>query len=182
MIGLVLKGRRIDLRPKKITEAENYLVWFQDSKVTKFLGNQNIYKKISKERDFIKRVRKSKTKIPWSIYCKEGNVHIGSTSLGHINKDDKKAEWGIVIGRKEFWGQGIADEVAKLLLDYAFKKLKLNRVELLVHAEHKGAIRCYRRCGFKKEGTKRKATFKNGKYHDEVIMSILKEDYKNLIK
>ena len=160
MIGSILKGQKVILRPMKVSEAKNYLVWFKDPKVSRFLSSDNISLTLSEEKKYIQGVRKSKEKIPWSIYLREGNVHIGSTSLMNVDKKNKKAEWGIVIGRKEFWGQRLADDVVKLILKYAFSKLKLNRVELGVYVKHKGGIRCYKRCGFKHEGIKRKSFYR----------------------
>jgi RimJ/RimL family protein N-acetyltransferase len=42
------------------------------------------------------------------------------------------------------------------------------------------AIRAYEKCGFRKEGVMRKARFKNGRYENDVLMSILQEEWRDL--
>ena len=43
-------------------------------------------------------------------------------------------------------------------------------------------IRCYKKCGFKIEGIKKQSVRKNGKFVDEIIMGITKDDYNKLNK
>lgn len=182
MIGPILKGEKVILKSIKVSEAENFLRWFKDSEVTRFLKKEGTDLNLRKEIKAIKNTRKDKNKIVWSIYTKEG-VHIGSTGLHHIDlKRNKKADWGIIIGDKSYWGQGYGTDVLRTILKFCFNKLKLNRVELSVYPKNIAGFKCYTKCGFKEEGIKRKSIMKRGKYLDEIIMGILKEDYKKLNK
>jgi len=62
-------------------------------------------------------------------------------------------------------------------LDYAFKKLKLHRVGLDVYAYNPRAISVYKKLGFKSEGRGREYLFQNGRWHDEIWMSILDREW-----
>jgi len=178
MIGPILKGGKVILKPIRVSEAENFLRWFKDSLVNRFISQEGKDLNLRKEIRLIKDIRKNKNQIVWSIYTKDG-VHIGSTGLHHIDlKRNKKATWGIVIGEKKYWGQGYGTDALKTILKFSFEKLKLNRVELSVFPGNTAGFKCYTKCGFKQEGIKRKSILKRGKYLDEVIMGILKEDYK----
>lgn len=77
---------------------------------------------------------------------------------------DKKATLGILIGDKNYWGQGLCTEAVKLVVDYAFKNLNLKRVKLVVSPENKAAIQCYLNAGFKIEQ-------KNIKNKEKILMS-----------
>lgn len=55
-------------------------------------------------------------------------------------------------------------------------------MELSVYDFNKRGVNCYIKSGFIKEGVKRRAIKRNGKYCDEIIMSILKSDYNKLKK
>ncbi|RPJ99073.1 GNAT family N-acetyltransferase [Priestia endophytica] len=57
-------------------------------------------------------------------------------------------------------------EITQLVLDYAFKELRLHRVDLRVLQYNKRAIRCYEKCGFIQEGIER-----------EGALSILDREY-----
>jgi len=67
-------------------------------------------------------------------------------------------------------------------MKYCFNVLKLNRFGLSVYEGNLGGIRCYTKCGLKKEGIKRQSIYRYGRYWDEIIMSMLKSDYKKLKK
>jgi len=180
MLGPILKGKKIILKPIKVSEANNFLRWFKDPEVTRYLLIDGEGLTSEKEKKTIKNFRKKKDQSVWSIYTKD-KIHIGSTGLNNIDtKKHKKAVWGIVIGERSYWRQGIGTDVLKTVLRFCFNKLKLNRVELSVYAKNRGTYRLYLKCGFKKEGIRRQAIFKNGKYNDDIIMGILKSDYKKL--
>ena len=55
----------------------------------------------------------------------------------------------------------------------------MHRVQLRVDADNARAIHCYEKSGFKKEGTLRETVFREGKYVDQFIMSILQREFEN---
>ena len=70
----------------------------------------------------------------------------------------------------------------ELLVEYGFNILNLNRIELEVYDFNIQAIKSYKKVGFLEEGQKRQATYINGEYHGVIIMSILKEEWKEDLK
>jgi len=178
----ILKGKKIVLKPLKLSQAENFLRWFKDGKVTKFLSADFRDLNLKKEKEFIKKSNNNKTEIRWAIYTKDGR-HIGSTGLHQIDKKVHfKATWGIVIGDKNYWNKGLGTDVLKTVLKFCFSDLKLNRLELGVFPLNKGGRRCYEKCGFKIEGIKKQSFYKNSKFLDEIVMGIIKSDYNKLNK
>lgn len=178
MIGPILKGKKIILKPIEVSKARIYLDWIQDPTINKFLHNDGKGFDLKKEKEWVKKVRQGKDEFTWSIYTKSGQL-IGNTSL-RINKKNKKADFGIVIGEKDEWSKGYGADTLKIVLRFAFNKLKLNRVELSVFKENISGKKCYTRCGFKKEGIKRQSVVVEGKFMDEIIMGLLRDDYKNI--
>lgn len=73
--------------------------------------------------------------------------------------------------------QGIALKVYRLFLDYLFNQLNIHRVWLLVAEFNQPAITLYQKIGFQKEGSQRKALFRDGKWSDYLMMSLLREEY-----
>jgi RimJ/RimL family protein N-acetyltransferase len=74
-------------------------------------------------------------------------------------------------------GQGLGTEVARLVLGYAFQQLKLHRVSLRMLACKDRAIRSYRKCGFVLEGREREAAHVNGRWHDDLRMGLLEQEF-----
>lgn len=77
----------------------------------------------------------------------------------------------------KFRRQGIATKVYKLLLEYLFNQVNMHRVWLLAAEFNKPALALYKKLGFEKEGTQRQALFRNGQWHDYIMMSLLREEY-----
>ena len=69
-----------------------------------------------------------------------------------------------------------------LLLEYGFNIVNLNRIELAVYDYNVKAIKSYKKAGFIEEGRKRQFMWYNGRYHDEIIMSILAEEWREISK
>ncbi|SNT03092.1 Protein N-acetyltransferase, RimJ/RimL family [Anaerovirgula multivorans] len=102
--------------------------------------------------------------------------YIGQMGLLKIDWKNRTAEVGIVIGKKDLLGKGIGTEAMRLLQQFAFERMNLNRLELTVHDFNARAIKCYEKSGFTLEGRLRQKYYFNGKYTDIIIMSILKEE------
>lgn len=75
------------------------------------------------------------------------------------------------------WGKGIGTDTMSLILEFAFNELNLHRVYLQVFSFNERAIKLYEKIGFIHEGKFRQALYRTGKWHDIVIMSILKNEY-----
>jgi RimJ/RimL family protein N-acetyltransferase len=113
----------------------------------------------------------------FAIVVSAENRHIGSVGLMKINHREQNAELGIVIGDKTQWGRGYGREAIELLLPYGFFTLNLHRIFLRVDATHAAAMRCYTRCGFVEEGRLRDAIFHQGRFEDQLLMSVLRPEY-----
>lgn len=107
------------------------------------------------------------------IYRTELIGYAGVASLSQMNKS---GEYFIFIGDKKSWGQGIGTYVTKKIADLAFSELNLNRLSLTVSEVNKAALKAYLKAGFVEEGRLRQACFRDGYYHDKVVMSILRSD------
>jgi RimJ/RimL family protein N-acetyltransferase len=104
-------------------------------------------------------------------------VAIGNCSLFDVDARNQRAELGIVIGEKEYWSQGYGTDAIKTMLRYAFDEMNLRRVYLRVYAANTRAMRCYEKCGFRTEGRLRQHVYRNGVWHDEIIMAVLRDEF-----
>ena len=107
----------------------------------------------------------------------ESDMILGLVSLVSIDYMNQSAVFNIMIGDKKNQGRGIGFFAVKEMLNHAFNNLNLQRVELFVLEDNKRAIHLYEKSGFKYEGRKRKARYKNGKFVDLFMYSILKEEF-----
>ncbi|MFA6486331.1 MAG: GNAT family protein [Candidatus Magasanikbacteria bacterium] len=173
----ILKGPRVTLRPIKLSDASDYVRWFKDKEVVRYLGNKLLNIKEKGVKDFFSKMIRSKENLLWAIIAPDG-VHIGNTVL-RLDDGNKRAGFGIVIGDKKYWGQGYGPECLKILENYVFKKLNYNRLHLTVFTDNRRAVKAYQKAGFKKEGILRKHIFAwvGMEYCDEYMMSILHQEW-----
>lgn len=106
---------------------------------------------------------------------------IGYISLNNIDHLNKTADaGGTVIGEKEFQDGYAIFEALKILLDYAFYQLNMNRLTASCLPNHFLAPYSLRAFGFQKEGTMREVIYKHGVYQDMDLYSLLRKDFNKI--
>lgn len=103
----------------------------------------------------------------------------GSISLLKIYWTERRGDTGVSLWDTADWGKGYASDAMRILLKFAFEELNLHRVRLHngVYEFNSRAIKLYEKCGFTKEGIRRKEFYHRGKWWDVIDMAILDEDY-----
>lgn len=64
----------------------------------------------------------------------------------------------------------------RVLLAFVFDQMNINKAKLNVYSFNKRAIKSYTKCGFQIEGTLRQEIFRDGAFHDEIVMGILRSE------
>ncbi len=103
---------------------------------------------------------------------------IGSVRLHDCDEPNKSIRFSIGLFAPEHCGRGYGTEATKLVLGFAFSALDIHRIELRVLACNQRAIGCYEKCGFQREGILRDHALVAGQWEDDIIMSILANEYK----
>ncbi|MFX0059482.1 MAG: GNAT family N-acetyltransferase [Candidatus Hodarchaeota archaeon] len=175
----MLKGERVSLKPLEKKYIEQFLKWFNDPEITQYLL---MYRPLTsmEEEEWFNELKNKPNEVYFAIvindkYNKE--KLIGNCGIRGINSKDRVGNYGIVIGEKDYQGMGYGTEAMRLLVDYGFNTLNLNRVELSTFSFNSRAYKSYLKVGFVEEGRKRQAVYKNGEYHDEIMFSILRSEW-----
>ncbi len=175
-----LTASKIYLSPlTKDDISDDYIGWFNDREVCKENSHSTYPNTYSQTLAYIESVEKSKQDIVFAIRWKKNNLHIGNASVQKIDRVNRSAELAIIIGDKKYWSKGVGNEVYGLLLDYGFNTLNLNRISSGQTVTNKGMIKVCIRQGMKREGVLRQVLYKEGKYADAVIYSILRNEFRN---
>jgi ribosomal-protein-alanine N-acetyltransferase len=97
---------------------------------------------------------------------------IGHVGLYNIDFRVRKAEFAILIAGEDNQGKGYGSLCTKFMIDYAFDELNIRKINLSLLSENKRAVSMYNKIGFLQEGILRNDQYKNGKYHDVILMAL----------
>ena len=101
---------------------------------------------------------------------------VGICGFKPVDKRNRSVELGYWLA-ESFTGQGIMTQCVRVLIDYAFREMDINRIELRVATANKQSRSVAERLGFTHEGNLREAEWLNDRYLDQVVYSMLKRDW-----
>ena len=171
----VLAGERVYLRPLERNDAELIVVWLRNRELTWSLGDFFPVVDASAVADGIERLYRSGHDLLLGVVRRDTDRLIGMTELHHLDLDNRQASFGLLIGQT---GEGYGPEVAGLVLDYAFGPLALNRVWVQVDERNTRGIRAYQKVGFRREGLLRESRYADGRYHNTLLMAVLRGEWR----
>jgi RimJ/RimL family protein N-acetyltransferase len=155
-----------------------YFNWLNDEEVIKY--SRSIFKKINTEREiekwFVELIENEK-ELTFGVFLESTKELIGHAGICNISESNKSGEYYIFLGEKKLWGKGIGTEVTDKILKIGFSDHKLNRIMLTVSEPNIGGLKAYTKAGFKMEGRLREAAFRDNKFHDKIIMSMVKSEW-----
>lgn len=173
-----IEGSRIVLRRHVPENLERFRRWYADPEIARLARYQEAPMRLEEiDRFFAVRVV-GPGALAMAIHERETGRFVGTCAFSQLDGDNGSALYHITIGEKDAWGQGYGTEATRLMLDHAFGVLALHRIALFVFEFNERAIRAYRRCGFVVEGRSRESIFRDGRWWDEIAMSVLESDWR----
>jgi ribosomal-protein-alanine N-acetyltransferase len=110
----------------------------------------------------------------WGI--EHGGRIVGTCTLAEINRAHKRASLGFILGRA-FWGQRIVSQALPHLVGFAFRELRLHRLEADVDPRNTASIRALESLGFQREGLMRECYFAAGEWQDGILYGLLASEW-----
>jgi [ribosomal protein S5]-alanine N-acetyltransferase len=102
---------------------------------------------------------------------------VGLFQVREIEPGFGSAEWGFAIG-SAYWGSGIFLEGARLVVDFTFNVVGARRLEARSAIQNGRGNGALRKVGAVQEGVLRRSFLRNGEYVDQMLWSILDEDWR----
>ncbi len=171
----MIQGTKIRLRALEHEDLPHFVRWINDPETRRFMVIRHPLS-MTEEEKWWERFLERENDYVFAIEAEDG-TYIGNIGLHNIERENRRAMLGIIVGDKAYQGKGYGSDAIRTMLGWAFDYLNLNRVSLTVYAYNERAIRCYLKCGFQHEGTMRQARYTDGQYFDELIMGILRREF-----
>jgi RimJ/RimL family protein N-acetyltransferase len=172
-----IEGERVVLRRHVRENLAAFQRWYADPEVARLTRYQEGPMRPDEiERFFAVRALGPEA-LAMAIHVRAGDRLIGSCAFSQLDADNGSVLFHITIGEHDAWGRGYGSEATALMVDHAFGVLGLHRVALSVFAFNERALRAYARVGFTAEGRSREAIRRDGRWWDEVHMSVLAPEW-----
>lgn len=165
---------------------EDYILinkWRNDRDIQSLTGGTFRYVPLEMEKEWVTRKMMDNVRDIYLAICLNENpeLMVGYTSINNIDYIHRSAHGGgIVVGDKNYRDGIIRFEASCLVREHVFEDMNLHRFSAACLSEHLVSRITIEASGFTLEGTKRDAIYKNGKYHDLLQYSLLKEEYELL--
>ena len=147
-----------------------------DKEVARLTGCKEVFTENEVISFFLKSID-SDDRYLFLVIAPDGRI-IGETVINEIDWDLRCANFRIAIFHTAECGNGIGSWAIEVTRDFAFRHLKLHRLELDVYSFNPRAQKAYQNAGFKLEGILRDAIMDNGQYGDDILMAILEDEWK----
>ncbi|MGE5415467.1 MAG: GNAT family N-acetyltransferase [Acidobacteriota bacterium] len=172
-------GEKCSLALVDIEDAPQYSAWLSDLEVSMYLTVASQQLSLERESEILTAMCQDGEHV-FGIVDQANEQLIGNCGLINIDHVHRRADLGVFIGEKSYWGMGYGREAVKLLLDYGFNILNLHSIELKAVVYNERAISCYKKCGFKESGRRRESWVMGGKAYDQIYMDILASEFESV--
>jgi len=174
------RGKFVTLRPIEHEDLEAIRMMTNDPWFESMIGGWALPRsRQEQERWFVSYVPQNEVRL--MIDTPEDGT-VGMTGLVRIDWKNATADaGGMRIFKKEMRSRGVATDAYMALFRYAFEELRLNRINGAVLRHNEASIRATEKAGFVQEGVQRQAVFKNGKFHDLIMLGITRDDYNSKV-
>jgi len=177
MLGTIITGDHIVLRPLNKADIENRVKWFNDPDVRKTLIISEQFE-LEKTIRWFEKIQADDSRVELIIETPQ-KIAVGVIGLAGIDSTHRTAEIYLVIGQKEFWGKGVMLEAECLLIDWSFNSLGLEKIWAQTRPDNIASVITMKKIGFQVEGTLRGEKVVDGKRIDVLRLGLLKSDFKN---
>ena len=127
--------------------------------------------------------REAEKEYPFIVFDKRIGTYAGSTRFYDIQLLHKSLQLGFTWYGKAFQGTGLNKNCKYLLLEFAFEKIGMERVEFRADNNNQRSIAAMKSIGCTVEGVLRSHAFRNdGTRRDSIVLSILKNEWEGGVK
>jgi RimJ/RimL family protein N-acetyltransferase len=173
-----LVGEKVILRFLKEADYLEIYQGMTDKNMPLFNGVPYPYTQIEAKK-YIAKTLKYRTRgkgLHFAIIEKKSGKLAGTFGLMFKRKDGPVASIGYWLGAG-FRSKGLMSEAVKLVLDLAFEKLGMEKINARVYLPNRRSAHVLERYGFMEEGRQRRQIYRMGLVFDALMFGLLKEEY-----
>jgi ribosomal-protein-alanine N-acetyltransferase len=173
-----LCGTRVVMRELRASDAMSLFAMLNSEEVSRFISPPpSTVEGFERFIDWTLRQRMAGAYVCFAVTLSDDDTAIGLFQVRQLEADFGTAEWGFAIG-SGYWGTGLFEEAAELVLEFSFETIGVHRLEARAAIRNGRGNGALRKLGAIQEGVLRKSFRKNGEYVDQALWSILADDWR----
>ena len=173
----VLTGKRVALRELRASDAASLFAMLTTEEVSRFISPPpSTVEGFERFIAWTIRQRAAGSYVCFAVTVPGFDTAIGIFQIRETEPGFGTAEWGFAIG-SPFWGTGVFQEGAELVVDFAFNTVGVHRLEARSAVRNGRGNGALQKIGAVQEGVLRKSFVRNGEQLDQVLWAILDEDW-----
>ncbi len=173
------QGEKVRLRAVETRDVEAFTAWELDSEAWRSFdvihfppSHERMHAKV----ELLAQNEGEDDSYYWVIEDRDGQT-VGMICTYSCNRRHGTFRFGILISR-EYRGHGYARDAITMVLRYYFRELGYQKVVVGVYAFNEGSLKLHEQLGFQQEGRLRRMISTDGEYHDEYLLGLLREDFR----
>ena len=171
----MIAGEHVILRAFEREDAERCYRWMNDPNIVRTLKSRYPIA-FQNEIEWLERAMHAhSTERHFAIERKDDRTHIGNASIHDIEWVSRTAKFGLFIGEPSAWNRGFGSDAIRTLTRFAFDEMNLHKLRINIFDYNDRAKHILESHGFVQEGRLRREFFRDGTYHDIVILSTFRD-------
>ncbi|MEV7844574.1 GNAT family N-acetyltransferase [Streptomyces cyaneofuscatus] len=175
----VLAGERVLLRPFTGDDADAIAEIIKDPEVIRYTFEPSSELTLERLRTWYGSRGDQDDRLDLAVTDRTTGEVVGEVVLYDVDQINRNCAFRTLIGPSGR-GRGLGTEATRLIVGYGFEHIGLHRIQLDVYAANHRARRVYEKVGFTAEGVRRQVQLREGTWRDELVMSILSQEWNAL--
>ena len=177
----VLVGRTVVLREMQASDAASLFALLTAEEVSRFISPPpSSVEGFERFIQWARRQRAVGSYVCFAVTLAESDTAVGIFQIRSTEPGFGTAEWGFALG-SPFWGTGLFQEGAELVMEFAFETIGVHRLEARAALRNSRGNGALRKVGCTQEGILRKSFLRNGEYLDQALWTMLDEDWREKV-
>ncbi len=166
----------VTLRPLEMDDIDTLYTWESDVEINMQAGWAPVRSQAAFRNKYEQRITEPEEDLLMLAILFEDQF-VGYVQLALIDREERRAAVGVVIGEKIVRRRGVASTALRILLDYAFTVQALERIYAEVYSFNQSSLQLMKRVGFQQEGVLRQHEIHNGVRQDMHVFGMLKFEF-----
>ena len=173
-----MNGALATVRELRLSDAPSLLAMLTTEEVTRFISPPpTSVEGFERFIAWTHRERAAGRYVCFAVVPTGMDAAIGLLQIRQLDPTFTTAEWGFAIG-SQFWGTGVFLDAANLVVEFAIEEMRVHRLEARAAVANGRGNGALRKIGAHQEGVLRKSFLRNGEYLDQVLWTILHDEWR----